>query len=262
VIWVDGALRPAGAGAVRGDDSAYAEGRGCYTSVRIRAGAPQLAERHVQRLVRDARALGLPPPDPALLHRALRDLARAAFAGGEGVVRLSLSRDGGGALHAVGVPRALGDDRPTWRAVTAPLPHPGPLGPRGAKLTNRLALALAADAARAAGAEEALLFDARGYLVEGARTNILALARDGALCAPPDDRGAVAGVALEVACARLPELRRRDLSRRDLFAARGVAALNAVRGARALVALDGKPLGDGGEALAAGITAALDERVP
>jgi branched-subunit amino acid aminotransferase/4-amino-4-deoxychorismate lyase len=261
VIWVDGALRPAGAAAVRGDDSAYAEGRGCYTSVRIRAGAPWLAERHVQRLVRDARALGLPRPDPERLQRALRELARAAFGAGDGIVRLSLSRDGDGALHAVGVPRGLGEDLPRWRAITAPRPHPGPLG-GGAKLTNRLAHALALDAARDAGADEALLFDARGYLVEGARTNVVALSRDGLLCTPPVERGAVAGVALEVACERIPELRRRDLSPRDLRAARGVAVLNAVRGARALVALDGVELGGEGELLSARIAAALGECVP
>ena len=60
-IWVDGTLRPADAAAVRADDSAFSEGRGCYTSVRIRAGAPTFAKRHAQRLERDARALGRLP---------------------------------------------------------------------------------------------------------------------------------------------------------------------------------------------------------
>ncbi|GAG47375.1 unnamed protein product, partial [marine sediment metagenome] len=39
---------------VRADDSAFSEGRGCYTSVRIQAGRPRFAERHVQRLQRGA----------------------------------------------------------------------------------------------------------------------------------------------------------------------------------------------------------------
>src|SRR6185436_18906313 len=156
-------LRPAAAAAVRADDSAFSEARGCYTSVRIRAGAPRFAARHVARLVRDARSLGLPRADPLLLLRALDELARAAFAGGEGIVRLQLSSDGDGALHVVGTARALGDDPPAWRAVTAPFPHPGaPLG--GAKLSQRLLHALASDAARAAGAQEALWFDAAGRL--------------------------------------------------------------------------------------------------
>lgn len=259
VCWVDGRLRPREAAVVRADDSAFSEGRGCYTSVRIRAGAPRFAAQHVRRLERDARALGLSSPDSRILHRALGELARAAFGDGEGVVRLQLSRDGDGALHVVGVPRPLGDDPPTWRAVTAPLPHPGAVLPGGPKLSHRLPLALAGDAARAAGVDEALLFDRAGRLVEGSRSNVVVEAADGALRTPPAERGAVAGIALEVVASALPELRRRDLSRRDLGAARGVAVLNAVRGARALAALDGEPLGAGGGDLARRLERILDE---
>jgi len=257
-IWVDGALHAADAAVLRADDSAYGEGRGCYTSVRIRAGAPTFAARHVRRLERDARALGLPSVDPELVLRALAELAHAAFGSGDGVVRLSLSRDGDGALHVVGVARNLGDDPPVWRAVTAPFAHPGALLAGGPKLTYRLPQALALDAARAARADEALLFDASGWLVEGARTNIVVLTADGALCTPPAARGAVAGIALEAASARLA-IAARDLLRSDLLAARGVAVLNAVRGARALTALDGAELGAEGEALAGRLTAVLDD---
>jgi branched-subunit amino acid aminotransferase/4-amino-4-deoxychorismate lyase len=258
-IWVDGELRPADAAVARADDSAFSEGRGCYTSVRIRAGAPRFADRHIWRLVRGANALGLPAVDPQLLQCALSELASAAFFDGEGVVRLQLSRDGDGALHVVGVPRGLGDDPPAWRAVTAPFAHPGALLAGGHKLTHRLLQALASDAAHAASVEEALLFDAVGRLVEGARTNVVALGADGALCTPPTERGAVAGIALEVASERLPALLRRDLSRRDLLTARGVAVINAVRGARALVELDGTGLGAEGAALAERLNAALDD---
>jgi branched-subunit amino acid aminotransferase/4-amino-4-deoxychorismate lyase len=81
---------------------------------------------------------------------------------------------------------------------------------------------------------------------------------DGALWTPPLERGAVAGVALEVLGERLV-LARRDLSRRALLAARGVAVINAVRGARALLTLDGAALGAEGPALAARLTAVLEE---
>jgi branched-subunit amino acid aminotransferase/4-amino-4-deoxychorismate lyase len=85
----------------------------------------------------------------------------------------------------VGVARELGDDPRALRAVTAPFAHPGALLAGGPKLSHRLLQALAFDAARAARADEALLFDASGWLVEGARTNVVALAADGALCSPP-----------------------------------------------------------------------------
>src|SRR5438046_981306 len=121
ILWVDGSLRPADAAAVRADDSAFREGRGCYTSVRIRAGAPRFLARHVRRLQRDGHALGLPAVDPQLLQRAVAELAQAALFGGEGIMRVQLSRDGEGALHVIAVPRGLGDDPPAWRAVTSPL---------------------------------------------------------------------------------------------------------------------------------------------
>jgi branched-subunit amino acid aminotransferase/4-amino-4-deoxychorismate lyase len=259
VCWADGSLRPADAPVVRADDSAFAEGRGCYTSVRIRGGAPRVAERHLQRLSRAGRALGLPGADPRVLRRALEELGHAAFGGGDGVVRLQLSRDAAGGLHVVGVPRDLGEDRPLWRAVTAPFPHPGAALPGGPKLTSRPLLALAAERARAAGADEALFFDAAGRLVEGARSNVVWRPDDGALCTPPAERGAVAGVALELIGERLPALRRRDVSRGALLRAEGVAVLNAGRGARPLVALDDAPLGSGGERLAAELTALLED---
>jgi len=171
-------------------------------------------------------------------------------------VRLQLSRDAAGALHSVGRARALGPDPAVWRAVSAPTPHPGPSG--GHKQSARGVWALAEAAAQRAGADEALLFDAAGRLVEGARSNLVFLDAEGRLCTPPLERGAVAGIALEVIGEELPELRHRDLSRCGLFAAPGVAAINSVRGARALASLDGRALGPEGEPLAQRLEAALD----
>jgi branched-subunit amino acid aminotransferase/4-amino-4-deoxychorismate lyase len=85
------------------------------------------------------------------------------------------------------------------------------------------------------------------------------LGADGELVTPPAERGAVAGIALEVASERLPALLRRDLSHRGLLAARGAAVINAVRGARALVALDATELGVESGALAARLAAVLDD---
>jgi branched-subunit amino acid aminotransferase/4-amino-4-deoxychorismate lyase len=255
VCWVDGRLRPADDAAVSADDSAFAEGRGCYTSVRSRGGAPRFAAQHVRRLERGAHLLCLPKPDARALHHALTQLGRAAFGHGDGIVRLQLSRGGDGTLRVTGVPRELGVDRAPWRAITAPFPHPGAALPGGPKLTSRPLFAMAAEAARVAGADEALFFDATGRLVEGSRSNVVVRLRDGTLCTPPVERGAVAGVALEVMGAGLPTLRRRDLSRGALLEASAVIATNAVRGARALVSLDDAVLGADGPELAAELNA-------
>ncbi len=245
VCWVDGRLAPLDAPAVRADDSAFSEGRGCYTSARVEDGRVRFAERHTRRLERDARALGLAPVDRGRVRRALDELARAAFPRGAGVVRIQVSRDASGAQHLVGVPRALGASSPEWSAITAPLPHEGPLVAGGPKLSQRLLHALAADAAREADVDEALMLDRAGRLVEGARSNLLVVDARGRLVSPPLERGAVAGVAREVLSEGLGGLPERDVSRRALAAAREIIAINAVRGARAITRLDGKPVGEG-----------------
>jgi branched-subunit amino acid aminotransferase/4-amino-4-deoxychorismate lyase len=109
----------------------------------------------------------------------------------------------------------------------------------GHKLTNRLLHALASDAAAEAGADEALLFDRAGRLVEAARSNVMVVDGDDHLCTPPLERGAVGGIAREILMERIPELATRDLSARDLRGARAILCSNAVRGIRPLESLDG-----------------------
>lgn len=231
---------------MRADDGAFTEGRGCYTTVRIRAGRPRFAERHARRLQAGAAALGLGPVEPERVARALAELAAAALPDGEGIVRLQLSCDADGELHLVGVPRALGDDPPLWRAIVAPFRHPGELAlPGGHKLTNRLALALAGDAARDAGAQEALLLDAAGRLVEGGRSNVLVVDAGGRVSTPPLGRGAVDGIARRLVLERVAEVAERDVPEPELRAAREIVAVNAVRGAVPVVVLDGVAVGDG-----------------
>jgi branched-subunit amino acid aminotransferase/4-amino-4-deoxychorismate lyase len=201
---------------VRADDSAFSEGRGCYTSARIQGGRARFAERHVARLVREARELQLGSLDAALVRRALEELAQAAFGPGDGVVRLQASRDGDGRLHLIGVPRPLGPEPSEWSAIVVALTHEGGGLRAGLKVSSRLTLALAADAAREAGP-----------------------------ATPPDAKGAVSGIARAVALERIPEIQERDVSSAELRGAREVIALNAVRGACPITRIDGAPVGDG-----------------
>jgi branched-subunit amino acid aminotransferase/4-amino-4-deoxychorismate lyase len=225
----------------------------CYTTGRYVAGRVWLGERVAARLVRDAAALGLGALDPREVLARLVALGEAAFGGGAGVVRLE-ARPGG----LVGTTRPLGPEPETWRGIVARTLHPGPGSAPGAKRSEVAPLAAARAEAQAAGVDEALLFDASGRLVEGARTNLALVLADGSWVTPPAAAGAVRGVALEAALAAGVRLAERELARADCAAARELVATNAVRGARAVLALDGATVGDGRPGpLAAALAAAL-----
>ena len=196
--------------------------------------------RHVRRLRRDAAALGLAQPEESDCERTLAEAAAAAFGAGDGIVRLEWRGS-----RLVGRPRALGEEPETWSAVLASTLHPGRSVTAGVKGIDLPHVARAREEARAAGADEAILLDAQGRVVEGARTNLVIALADGAVVTPPLARGAVAGLAREIVLEGARSIREADLGRDEILAAREVVATNAVRGARPIVAIDGEPLGDG-----------------
>jgi len=212
--------------------------RACYTTARWVHGRVRWEAQLVARLLRDARALGIGAPDPAECSARLRALGARRFGSGEGVLRLTAR---GGAPRLCAQARPLGPDPVHWRGCTAQTPHPGPAAAPGAKL-QRPALDAARAELESAGAEEALLYDAAGNLVEGARSN-LAVALGGRWLTPPPASGAVRGVALELAMAAVPQLKCAEISRADIAAADEIVATNAVRGARPILQLDGRPVG-------------------
>lgn len=213
----------------------------CYTTGRFQAGRVWLGDRVAARLVRDARALGLGTHAPGDVLERLLAAGRASFGEGVGVVRLE-ARAGG---ELVASTRPLGPEPEAWRAIAARAVHPGPGPAPGAKREGVAELASARAEAEAAGVDEALLFDAAGRLVEGARTNLALALADGRWLTPPAARGSVRGVALEAALAAGIALEERDVSRAECLTAREIVATNAVRGACAIVALDSAPIGDG-----------------
>ena len=243
--WVDGVLVARSGAALRADDSANSVGPGCFTTARISNGRPRFAARHARRLRRDAAGLGLPAVECDFVLRALVETGRAAFGDRDGVVRVQASRDSAGGLQLTAVPRALGPERASWRARRAPFAHEGPMPWSGAKVSNHLLYALAAQSARDAGLDEAILLDRAGYLVEGSRSNILVVDEAGRVSLPDLARGGVAGVAREVLCERAPEIEIRHVPETEMATASELIAINAVRGARPIVSLDGCTVGDG-----------------
>lgn len=209
-------------------------------------GAVLHLERHVARIVRDAALLGLGALPPEAARAALLDLARRAFPDGEGVIRLEAraGADGGAPVLHEAI-RPLGAEPDAWRAVLAREPHPGASPTSAAKTSARAGFERALAQAAASGADEALLVDRAGYLVEGARTSLVVVLGSGALATPPLARGAQAGIGRAILLEREPALAERDVPAAALAGARELIAVNAVRGPRAIVALDGRPIGAG-----------------
>jgi len=243
--WVDGELLSNKRAVVRADDSAFREGRGCLTTLRIAAGQPQFLDRHIVRLQDGAKALRLGEVAEATIRRALAELGEAMLPDGEGVIRLQVSRDDDGETHLIGIARRLGNDPSEWSAIIVALPHDGASLVDGMKVSSRLTLSLAADDARTAGVDEAILLDASGTLIEGATSNLFVASQEGRLWTPAIASGAVAGIARSLVLERIPEIEERDIAKSELLAAKELIAVNAVRGARPITQLNDRKVGDG-----------------
>ena len=235
----------------------------CYTTIRVDAGSGSWTEEHVARLGRDARSHGLPAPDADRVRHAIESLARAEFGNGEGIVRLQLGTDADGVVHLVGIPRGLGADPEVWTLGTASEIHPGPGERASAKLLGVPFIEAARKSLAASPYDEAALFDADGLLVEGTRSNLLVVLEDGTPCCPAPELGAVAGIGLQVARDRVPEISPARITGSDLDRAREIVAVNAVRGPRPIVEWNGVPVGNGRPgAFARSLTRAMSEAGP
>lgn len=225
------------------DDRGFRYGEGVFETMRAHRGAVPWWPAHWQRLARGAARLGLPLPPPGM---ALAE-ASALLAGGNAVLRLQLTRGGGGRGYA-----SPGTAEPTWVLSLHSLP-PVPAGEglrlrwcglrlaaqpalAGIKHCNRLEQVLArAELDTGEPADEGLLLGPEDELVSAIAANVFVL-RGGEWLTPPVERCGVAGVCrgwlLEQGLARVQRL-----SRGDVEAADAVVLTNAVRGILPVVRL-------------------------
>lgn len=220
-------------------------GGGCFSTALVTQGAPRWLEAHVARLLRDAKQIGLTPPASDLVAHAFCELGLKHFRVGRGIVRVDLQCDAAGATQVLATSRSLIDVPSAATAFSYPVPHPGPSAFPGAKLVTRDFFTAAHEAACAANCQEALLFDADNFLVEGSYSSILVVRQDDILCTPPLTRGSVNGITRRLLLDAVAALRECDLTREEVVHARELYFANAVRGVVPIVTLDAKPVGDG-----------------
>ncbi|WP_217922604.1 aminotransferase class IV [Miltoncostaea oceani] len=241
VVWLDGGLVAPGDAHLSIDDPGVRWGEGLFETMRAVDGRVPLRDRHLARLEASAAALGLSPMPSAAEAAAAVDAALAAFGPGPARVRLTAT------------------PRPTLLVeVVADDPHPA--APSAVTAVTVVGAWLPGDAtaehktlsylrhrgsqrrAEAAGADHALLLDDRGRVGEAALASVVWADADGLATAPV--RGLLPGVARAVVMESL-DVREEalDLRRRD--GAAEVVLVNAVRGAMAVVAIDGRAVGSG-----------------
>jgi branched-subunit amino acid aminotransferase/4-amino-4-deoxychorismate lyase len=233
----------------------------------VRWGEADFPARHIARLQRDAALIGSEPPEVDRILEAFSVLGRAVFGEGqetEGVIRLELRPDEVGRSMLIARARPLGADAPIWRGTLAPFVHPGGGAHPGVKHTERPVWTRGRAHATDLGLDEALLCDETDQLVEGARSALIVDLGDGALAFPDPALGGVASIGLAVLREHAGGLEPRCIPVGALREAREVIAVNAVRGVRPIVAIDGTDVGDGragpaARRLASAFDAALQE---
>ncbi|MGW3684363.1 aminotransferase class IV [Streptomyces prasinus] len=199
-IWLDGGLQDIESARVSVLDHGLTVGDGIFETVKTVNGRPFALTRHLDRLARSARGLGLPEPDLDEVRRACAAVLEAnpmplgrlriTFTGGHG----PLGSDRG--EHGPTLVVALGDTtrRPDSTAViTVPWTRNERGALTGLKTTSYAENVVALARAREHGASEALFGNTIGRLCEGTGSNVFVVL-DGEIHTPPVASGCLAGI--------------------------------------------------------------------
>jgi branched-chain amino acid aminotransferase len=187
-------------------DRGFLYGDGLFEAVRVFNGRLFRWRQHLERLQRGAEFLHLSLPFfPEALHAAAQQLIQTNQMP-DSLLRVTLSRGVGvrgyspkGAerptlvmsLHPA--PAVLPHSPPQWDLVSSTYRLPANEALAQFKTCNKLPQVLARAEADASGAQEALLMNTDGFVVEGASSNLFWISGE-TICTPPLTSGVLAGV--------------------------------------------------------------------
>ncbi|MSQ31417.1 MAG: 2-keto-4-methylthiobutyrate aminotransferase [Dehalococcoidia bacterium] len=251
LVWLDGTIVPRAEARVSVDDFAVRYGAACFETMLALNGIVFHMEEHLARLTEGLRGMGVTPPDVHDLASAVESTLAANWMLNASV-RLTVTAGRGGApdLAATSAPFVI---------VTVDVLPPAPLARnlriastridaarplRAAKTAQFLPYLLARAEARAAGADDAVLLNHAGHIVEAATANIFAIL-GGQLVTPPLADGALPGITradvLELSIDLGARAEERSLTPEDLSAAEAILLTSSVSGIVAAASLAGGP---------------------
>lgn len=200
MIWVNGSLVDAAAATVSVLDHGLTVGDGVFETVKAVDGRAFALTRHLDRLTRSARGLGLPDPDHGQVREGVERVLRAnpmplgrlriTYTGGISPLGSERGTDPATLVVALGAAAP----RPDTTAVrTVPWRRNEHSAVAGLKTTSYAENVVALATAHRAGASEALLANTAGQLCEGTGSNVFVVL-DGRLLTPPLASGCLAGI--------------------------------------------------------------------
>jgi len=262
VYWVNGALRHRDEPGISPFDSVVQGGDAVWEGLRLYDGQVFGLDAHLARLRRSAAALGFAAiPDREEIVAALVATLRANDMRDGVHVRLTLTRgvkvtsgmdprlnESGCTLIVLAEHKAPVYDTTGLRLVTASVRRPAPdvLDPK-IHHNNLINSILAKIEANAAGADDAVLLDGRGFVAETNATNLFAVL-SGVLVTPlavACPEGITRGTVLELAPAAGFRTSVRDVTLAELYAADEVFCTGTMGEIAGVVSIDGRAIGDG-----------------
>jgi D-alanine transaminase len=262
IAYVNGAYVPHSEAAVHVEDRGYQFADGVYEVCEVRHGVIVDLTRHLDRLGRSLAELRIdwPMSRAALVHVIRQVLKRNRVK--NGLFYLQVTRGVARRDHVFPAPST----RPSI-VITAKNTNPAVIAAKNAngiraitvadnrwdrvdiKTVGLLPNALARQAAKEQGAQEAIFVDADGRVKEGAATNVWIVDKDGTLITRPADHGILRGITrttlMDVAAKLGLDVREDYFSVDDMLAAREVFITAATSICFPVVEIDGKTIANG-----------------
>jgi branched-chain amino acid aminotransferase len=245
-------------------DRGFLYGDSVFEALRTYGGVPFALTEHLERLGRSAKRALITMPVSLATFRAEIEAVLAAAKNPESYIRLLVTRGRGSAL---GLDPSLGRAPLRVVLIMELRPLPAAMYERGvgvvtfktqrvadstpasgAKLSNYMVAVLAMEEVRRAGAEEALVLDTEGRVVEGTTSNVF-FVKDGVLVTPPEEAGILMGITREkiLGIARREGIAvdQRSFFPKELCAADEVFISSSIREIAPVVTVDGMPIAKG-----------------